>query len=204
MINSYIIPLGLSILLSVTPNLDSQVNTQTTASSFKLHNLTLQADSLIDNTQGNLGANPFGSPFAPLIMEARSIDPNHPETLYLEGLFSESMNKPDFAEGAFLQAIYLAPAFERAYIKLIALYLQQNQLTKAQQMIRPLIDIAGPSLDTQFLMATILYRKGKLQEALTIFENLEEVDASEITPHYVALQAQYKPMMAECQKRLNQ
>ena len=69
-------------------------------------------------------------------------------------------------------------------------------------MIRPLIDIAGPSMDTQYLMAAILYKKGQLQEAQTIFDTLEAIP--DYSAHFSALQKQYKPMMDDCEKLLGQ
>ena len=103
------------------------------------------------------------------------IQPNQPETEFQLGVLSDAESKQQEAVQHFERVLQIQPTHAGAWSKLGALYLQQGELTKAENALQRSAEQDANNPDTQYKLAMVLGKMGKPEEARQHMRRFQEL-----------------------------
>jgi cytochrome c-type biogenesis protein CcmH/NrfG len=103
------------------------------------------------------------------------IQPNQPDTEFQLGILSDGEVKQAEAIQHFERVLQLQPTHAGAWNKLGALYLQQGDLTRAENALQRSAQQDGNNPDTQYKLAMVLGKMGKPEEARQHMRRFQEL-----------------------------
>ncbi len=123
------------------------------------------------------------------LLELDAYHNDHAETvasLVLYGRAHGQAGDLESAAGFFLKAQAEDPQSVDPYYYLARVYLQQEQLDKAEKQLRKAVALEELKPDVYYLLAAILARQGRSDEALQVYQGLLEKDPEQLQAAYMA------------------
>jgi protein O-GlcNAc transferase len=114
-----------------------------------------------------------------LVQDVLRRHPEHPEALYLAGMFQSHTGNPRVAEGFLKRAVAADPKFELAYASLGAVQLTMERLDAAIDSLNKAVALDSSFAEAYQTLADALTRAGRTAEAAGAWRRLTEIQPDE-------------------------